>query len=88
MAALQPDDLPGESPGVYTLYRDGAPTYVGLAEKQSLRGRFWGSHRSRGVSMTGSALRRNVAEHLGIATAPRDQEAGLRPDAGGRAPHS
>ncbi len=69
MASLKADDLPGESPGVYALYRDGVPMYVGLAENQSIRGRFWGSHRGRGVSMTGSALRRNVAEHLGIATA-------------------
>jgi hypothetical protein len=60
MAALQADDLPGESPRVYALYRDGAPMHVGLAEKQSLRGRFWGSHPSRGVLMTGSALRRIV----------------------------
>jgi hypothetical protein len=69
MVSLTADDLPGESSGVYALYRDGVPMYVGLAENQSIRGRFWGSHRGRGVSMTGSALRRNVAEHLGIATA-------------------
>lgn len=66
---LRSDDLPHPQPGVYAFYRNGDPQYVGLAERQSLRGRIWGSHRGRGVSMTGSALRRNVAEHLGIADA-------------------
>jgi len=69
MRALRAEDLPHPEPGVYALYRHGKPMYVGLAEKQSLRDRVWGSHRSRGVSMTGSALRRNITEHLGIATA-------------------
>ena len=69
IAVLRADDLPDPEPGVYAIYRNGRPMYVGLAEKQSLRGRFWGSHRGRGVSMTGSALRRNVAEHLAIASA-------------------
>lgn len=66
--ALQAEDLPGDSPGVYALYRNGAPVYVGLAASQSLRARVWNSHRGRGRSMTGSALRRNVAELLGIAS--------------------
>lgn len=69
MTTLRAEDLPDADPGVYALYRAGRAVYVGVAEKQSLRGRFWGSHRGRGVSMTGSALRRNVAEHLNIATA-------------------
>jgi hypothetical protein len=69
MRDLRAEDLPDPRPGVYALYRGGKAVYVGLAEKQSLRGRIWGSHRGRGVSMTGSALRRNVAEHLGIAEA-------------------
>jgi hypothetical protein len=68
MSSLTAAGLP-EEPGVYAFYRQHVPVYVGLAEKQSLRGRVWGNHRGRGVSMTGSALRRNVAEHLGIASA-------------------
>ncbi len=79
MASLRPDHLPDDAPGVYALYRDGDPMYVGLAEKQSLRGRFWGSHRGRGVSMTGSALRRNVAERLGIASARAIKKREYRP---------
>lgn len=69
MTALRADHLPDPDPGVYALYRDGTPVYVGVAEKQSLRRRFWNSHRGRGRSMTGSALRRNVAEHLAVASA-------------------
>lgn len=69
LTVLQRSDLPHPDPGVYALYRDGTPVYVGLAERQSLRERFWGNHRGRGPSMTGSALRRNVAEHLKIASA-------------------
>jgi hypothetical protein len=79
MASLRAEDLPDDAPGVYALYRDGTPMYVGLAEKQSLRGRFWGSHRGRGVSMTGSALRRNVAEHLDIASARAIKKREYRP---------
>lgn len=41
--------------------------YVGKAD--CLRDRVWKNHSGRGVVMTSSALRRNVAEHLGIATA-------------------
>ena len=41
--------------------------YVGKAK--SLSSRLGKAHRGRGVSMTNSALRRNVAEHLGIAAA-------------------
>ena len=55
------------APGVYALYREGRPVYVGKAK--SLHGRVFKNHCGRGVSMTGSALRRNVAEHLGVATA-------------------
>ncbi len=54
-------------PGVYVLYRESAPVYVGKATV--LRSRLWGNHLRRGVSMTNSALRRNVAQHLGIASA-------------------
>jgi hypothetical protein len=79
MARLRAADLPHPDPGVYALYRDGQPIYVGVAEKQSLRDRFWGSHRGRGQSMTGSALRRNVAEHLGIAPAGDIKDGEYRP---------
>lgn len=41
--------------------------YVGKAG--SLRQRVWPNHGSRGARFTSSALRRNVAEHLNIATA-------------------
>ena len=61
-------DLP-QTPGVYALYRHGKPVYVGKATRQSLRNRVWKSHRGRGKSMSNSALRRNVAESLGIASA-------------------
>jgi hypothetical protein len=66
LAALGGDALP-TSTGVYALWRDDAPVYVGKA--RSLSSRLGKAHRGRGVSMTNSALRRNVAEHLGIATA-------------------
>ncbi len=58
--------LPAD-PGVYAIYRDGERLYVGKAG--SLRSRLWNNHLRVGVSMTNSAFRRNVAEHLGIATA-------------------
>jgi hypothetical protein len=54
-------------PGVYAWYRDGEPVYVGKAG--DLHQRVWKNHMGRGVVMTGSAFRRNVAAHLGIATA-------------------
>lgn len=59
-------DVPTD-PGVYAWYRDGAAIYVGKAS--SLRQRLWGNHLGRGCVMTSSAFRRNVAQHLGIATA-------------------
>jgi hypothetical protein len=65
MRTLAASDLP-ETPGVYALYRDGERMYVGKAE--CLRDRVWKNHSRRGAVMTGSAMRRNVAEHLGIAT--------------------
>lgn len=54
-------------PGVYAIWHDDVPVYVGKAK--SLQGRLGKAHRGRGVSMTNSALRRNVAENLSIATA-------------------
>ena len=66
MRELRAADIP-TSAGVYALYRDDAPVYVGKAG--CLRDRVWGNHSRRGTSMTNSALRRNVAQLLGIATA-------------------
>jgi hypothetical protein len=63
---LSHSDLPSE-PGVYAVYRQGVRVYVG--ETSSLYGRIWRCHMSRSRSMRDSALRRNVAEHLGFATA-------------------
>ena len=79
MAVLKAADIPHDSPGVYALYRNGQPVYVGVAERQSLRKRLWGSHRGRGVSMTGSALRRNVAADLGIASATAIKKSEYKP---------
>ena len=56
------------NPGVYALYRDAAAVYVGKAT--SLRERLWGCHLRTGKSMTNSAMRRNVAQFLDIASAP------------------
>jgi hypothetical protein len=66
MAELAAADLP-TAPGVYGLYRGVDRVYVGKAA--SLRDRVWKNHSGRGASMGSSALRRNVAEHLGIASA-------------------
>jgi hypothetical protein len=57
-----------EKPGVYAFYRDNQRVYVGLAGKQFLRDRIWKNHCSRGLSLTNSALRRKIAEHLKIAS--------------------
>jgi hypothetical protein len=62
----QSSTIPVE-PGVYALYRHGVPQYVGKAN--SLKRRLNNDHLRTGVSMTGSALRRNVAMMLGIAPA-------------------
>jgi hypothetical protein len=59
-------DLPCK-PGVYAWYFDGRAVYVGTVK--NLHGRIWKRHMGRGVVMTSSAYRRNVAEDLGIATA-------------------
>ncbi len=47
--------------------------YVGKAG--ALNGRVWKNHMGKGRSMKNSAFRRNVAEHLGIASA-RDIKSG------------
>jgi hypothetical protein len=66
MRELHSQDLPTAA-GVYALYCNGKRMYVGKAG--SLRERIWKSHSSRGGSMRNSAMRRNVAEYLGIASA-------------------
>ncbi len=66
LKTLTRPDVPSE-PGVYAVYRRGRAMYVGKAS--SLKSRFWGQHMSRNRNMTKSALRRNVAAHVGIATA-------------------
>jgi len=66
MATLKREDIPLAA-GVYALYRSGKPMYVGKAK--SLQGRVWKNHSGRGLGMGSSAMRRNVAEHLGIANA-------------------
>ena len=63
---LSKDDLPA-GPCVYALYRKGNRMYVGKAT--SLRSRVGGQHCARGASMTNSALRRNICQHLGVSTA-------------------
>lgn len=65
-AELTQGDLPA-APGVYAFYREREAVYVGKAT--SLRARLWTNHLRRGASMTNSALRRNVANELGVATA-------------------
>lgn len=76
LAELVRSDLPLE-PGVYAVYRDGNRMYVGKAKE--LRQRVWSNHSGRGVSMTGSAFRRNVAEHLGISTANAIKKGNYKP---------
>jgi GIY-YIG catalytic domain len=66
MARLQKADIP-TSAGVYAVYRGGKPMYIGKAK--CLQERVWKNHSGLGLGMKTSALRRNVAEHLGIAKA-------------------
>jgi hypothetical protein len=66
MASMAAEEIP-LSPGVYALYRGKTRMYVGKAD--CLRNRIWKNHSGRGAAMTNSAMRRNIAEHLGIATA-------------------
>jgi hypothetical protein len=71
MAALTKASIP-TSAGVYALYRNGKPMYVGKAK--CLQERVWKNHSGRGRGMGTSAMRRNVAEHLGIAKAAAIKE--------------
>jgi hypothetical protein len=66
-------------PGVYALYKDGQAVYVGKAK--GLDGRLWSQHFRQGRSMTNSALRRNVAETLGIASSADIKARRYRPTA-------
>lgn len=65
IADLLREDIP-KSAGVYALYKDDESIYVGKAAV--LRDRIWKNHCGRGRVMNGSALRRNIAEHLQIAS--------------------
>lgn len=65
-ASVTREEIPLD-PGVYSVWRAGVAIYVGKAT--SLRDRVGKSHMGRGKSMRNSAFRRNVAEHLGIASA-------------------
>lgn len=60
-ASLKRDAIPTD-PGAYAWYRGGDRWYVGKGI--CLRDRIWGNHLAQGASMSGSALRRKVAEHL------------------------
>jgi hypothetical protein len=73
MSSLTKEDIPLD-PGVYALYRSGKRAYVGKAK--CLQDRVWKNHSGWGVGMGTSAMRRNVAEHLGIASA-KDIKEGL-----------
>jgi hypothetical protein len=75
MVALTKAGIP-TSAGVYSLYRKGMPMYVGKAK--CLRDRVWKNHSGRGRGMGTSAMRRNVAEHLGIAKAADIKEGRYR----------
>lgn len=69
-------DFIPDGPGVYAFYRDGARQYVGGTK--SLARRVRDEHLSRGPAARNSALRRNVAELLGIATADELRRGGVR----------
>jgi len=71
-------DIPTE-PGVYAWYRQDVAIYVGKADR--LQDRLWKNHLGRGRVMTGSAFRRNVAEHLGVSTAAAIKARAYQPDA-------
>jgi hypothetical protein len=73
MSSLKKEDIPLDA-GVYALYRSGKRAYVGKAK--CLQNRVWKNHSGRGLGMGSSAMRRNVAEHLGIAPA-KDIKEGL-----------
>lgn len=61
------DLLVPDMPGVYAVYRDGLRQYVGATK--NLHTRIVRYHLSQSPKMADSALRRNVAEMLGFASA-------------------
>lgn len=69
-----------ESPGVYAFYRHGHRGYVGKAA--SLSERICRNHCSRGAAMSNSALRRNIAEYLKIASSADIEARRYRPTTG------
>ena len=77
LSNLKAAEIPTD-PGVYAIYRGDHRIYVGKAS--NLQNRIWRNHCGRGAVMTGSALRRNVAEHLGIGTAADIKARRYEPD--------
>jgi predicted GIY-YIG superfamily endonuclease len=75
---LRREDIP-TSPGVYAWYEGGKPIYVGKGE--DLQDRIWRNHLGRRLNLTSSALRRNVAEDLGIGSAGDIKAGRCRPTA-------
>lgn len=70
-SALSKGDIP-QAPGVYAWYRDGAAVYAGRAVgADGLQGRIWSNHLGTRPDLSRSSFRRNVCEHLGIASTER-----------------
>ena len=60
------------TPGVYAWYREGVAVYVGRAiGRNGLQGRVWKDHLRTGSNLSRSSFRRNVCNHLGIASTAR-----------------
>lgn len=71
---LSRDDLP-TAPGVYVWFRQGEPVYSGVAAGSGgLRARVGRYHLATGPDLSRSSFRRNVCEHLGVATVARAKE--------------
>ncbi len=67
-ADLKRSGIPS-APGVYAWYRDGEAIYAGRAlGEDGLRGRVGKDHLGVGNDLSRSSSRRNVCEHLGIAS--------------------
>lgn len=63
-------DLPS-APGAYAWFRERTPVYVGVAAGEGgIRERV-GKHLQLGNDLSRSSLRRNVCEHLGLASTAR-----------------
>jgi hypothetical protein len=74
--AGQADFLP-DTPGVYAFYRSNVRAYVGATG--NLLRRVDKEHLGRSVAMANSALRRNLAEMLGVGDAAAIRERRVRP---------